>query len=193
VQTTGTSIDVTGLTAGLGYHFYVKALNRIGEGLMSNHLIASPLGAAMLSEIALAQADLPLGWEVYRQFCYGYQGAFAGNVTDSGGASYVHNGSVQESAVISFLRYSNQADADYVYTLILNSLATQGIPITELALGDKAIIVDRDTGMGIAKQIFMLDGNDIIFIIYSVSSGAAEAAPAIALAELQVAKIAALA
>lgn len=193
VQTTGTSIDVTGLTAGLGYHFYVKALNRIGEGLMSNCLIASPLGAAMLSEIALAQADLPLGWEVYSQFCYGYQGAFAGNVTDSGGASYVHNGSVQESAVINFLRYSNQADADYVYTLILNSLATQGIPITELALGDKAIIVDRDTGMGIAKQIFMLDGNDIIFIIYSVSSGTAEAAPAIALAELQVAKIAALA
>ncbi|MEI6795430.1 MAG: fibronectin type III domain-containing protein [Methanomassiliicoccales archaeon] len=193
VETTSTSVAVTGLTAGLGYHFYVKAFNRAGESAMSNYLVASPLGAAMLSEVALAQADLPVGWEVSSPFSYGYQGSFVGNVTDSGGASYAHNGTVQESAVIGFWRYSDQADADYVYTLLLNMLTAQGLPFTDLAVGDKAVIIDRDIGMGPGKEIIILNGNDIIFILYGVASGTVLEGSAIALAELQVAKSAALA
>jgi len=55
------------------------------------------------------------------------------------------------------------------------------------------VIIDRDIGMGPGKEIIILNGNDIIFILYGVASGTVLEGSAIALAELQVAKSAALA
>jgi hypothetical protein len=147
----------------------------------------------MLSEVALAQADLTGGWEVMSPFSYGYQGGTIGNVTDTGGSSYIRNGTVTESAIIIMWRYGNASDADFVYSMVLNIMNSQAIPFSELPLGDRALIYARDMGSGPGYELVILNGNDIIFVIYSVSSGTALEEPAISLAELQLAKIASLA
>jgi hypothetical protein len=190
MQTAGTSIDFTGLTAGLGYHFWVKAYSAVGESSMSNYLISSPVGVPTLEEIALSQADLQAGWEVYSPFSYGLQESLSG-IADCGGLSLARNGTTQEIAIFNYVRFSNQSSAAAFYADLVTMLTARGYVLTELAVGDRAVMMERAIGSD-GRQIFMLVGNDIAIIVYYVTSGTADPEQATLLAEQQAAKMASL-